>query len=115
MEESILSTIRTALGLKNVKMFDSDLVILINSNLGLLKQLGVTKTLFRITGEDESWSDFLKEKNLFEMVKEFIFLKVKIVFDPPSSSFVLQSLKEESEELKWRILSEVEEGEYSGK
>lgn len=112
MNDSILITIRNCLGLKNVNVFDEDLILFINSALATMKQIGVTKSLFRITGEDETWSDFLQEKSLFEMVKEFVFIKVRMMFDPPNSSYVMQSLKEESEELKWRINAEVEEGEF---
>ena len=105
MNDSILVSIRQFLGLgQNDDAFDTDLIILINSNFSVLRQLNVgPKTTFKITGVSELWSSFIEDKDYLELVKEFIGLKVKMIFDPPSNSFVMKAYEERVAELEWRL------------
>lgn len=107
MSESILSTIKEMLGpVSAYDAFDSELVVFINSVLFSLCQLGVGPTTpFTITQSGgETWSDFLGEDaKKLEAVKTYIYIKTRIVFDPPTSSFVLNALKEEADMYEWRL------------
>lgn len=108
-QTSILSTIKTMLvGEVNAgefDPFDAELVTHINGALSVLWQLGVGGTNgFQITGSNETWEDLGIASNFrLNMVKNYIYLKIKIVFDPPGSSYALTALKEEANMLEWRI------------
>lgn len=104
MEDSILNSIKKALGPDDSDtVFDSDLIMFINSVFSILFQLGVgpKDAPYRITGVQNVWSEFLDEDQL-DMVRTYVFMKVKLVFDPPASSFVLASYKEQIQEFEWR-------------
>ena len=111
LDDSILVTIREALGMEgDTEEFDTDLIIHINSCLNFLTQVGIGPVDgFAINGDSEQWSDFIQEDR-FNMVKSYILMKLKVVFDPPSNSFVLNALKEEIAETEWRLKEEAEEG-----
>ena len=113
MWESILQTIRRMIGPSILdNEFDLDLVVHINSVLFDLNELGVgPKEGFVITGETETWADFLGEdaKNL-EAVKTFIFLKVKMIFDPPTVGGVINAYEKLIKEYEWRINVMVDPG-----
>lgn len=110
MDNSILNTIKKMLGLDaNYTAFDTDIIVLINSALMILHQYGATpKEGFVITGPNEMWKDLLPSDKLVESVKTYIFLKVKPIFDPPSSSYVLTAYKEQAAELEYRIKEQLE-------
>ena len=105
MDESILLSIRKFIGLgPGDDSFDVDLIILINSEFGVLNQLKVGPTdPFKIDGTSEKWSDFIDDKKYLEPVKELIGLKVRMMFDPPANQFVMQAFKERADELEWRL------------
>ena len=107
VEDSILLSIKKSLGLDpEFKDFDVDITMAINTSLSSLQQFGVFgETPFSISGEEQLWSQFIPEGNL-EMIKSYIFIKTKLLFDPPQSSFVLASYKEQLKELEWRIYIE---------
>ncbi len=103
---SILSDIRKSVGGDvNGTDFDLDLVININSSISILTQLGVgPKGGFRITQDgDEDWASLTGESKLLEMIKTYVYLKAKIVFDPPQNASTLNAFKEEIKEYEWRI------------
>lgn len=111
---SILSDIRKLVGGDvNATDFDIDLVININSSLSILTQLGVgPKGGFKITSSGtETWENFIGDSNLLELVKTFVYLKARIVFDPPQSATTMNAFKEEIKELEWRIPIAVEDKE----
>lgn len=110
IENSILNTIKKMLGLDaSYKAFDTDIIVLINSELMTLHQYGVgPKTGFLITGETEIWADFLPEDKLIESVKSYIYIKVRIIFDPPPSSYVLSAYQSQADEWLWRIKEQME-------
>ena len=105
MEESIFLTIKKLLGLApDYDAFDLDILVHINSAFSILASAGATPPGgWGITGPDEKWSDFLVDKNQTSMVKTYITLFVKSVFDPSNLSFVITSNKEVMNEILWRL------------
>lgn len=107
--DSILLSIKTMLNdSEENTCFDSEIMMHINSALMVLSQLGVglSKSFF-IEGRTETWADLLIDRTDLEGIKTYIFLKVKLVFDPPASSFVMESMKDQIKELEVRILYQV--------
>lgn len=102
--ESILTSIKKLLGVdENYDIFDPDIIFHINSTLMILAQMGVGQKGFMIEGEDSEWSDFLNDSTDIESVKTYAYLKVKLIFDPPQSSAVIESMKQLINELEWRL------------
>lgn len=112
MEDSILRSIKGLLGPDDdYDVFDQDIIILINAAFSTLTQLGLGPVGgFRITGYDETWQDFLGDASDLESVKTYIYMKVKIAFDPPTSSFVLSAYQEACKEYEWRLNVAVDPG-----
>lgn len=110
MNESILDTIKIMLGLeKDYNAFDTEIIAYINSALFTLFQLGVgPEEGFSITGSDEVWSNFIEENSNLIAVQTFIKLKVQLIFDPPSNSFVVDAINKQLDELTWRLCLEAE-------
>lgn len=110
MEDSILITIKKKLGLgKDYIAFDTDVITNINTSLMRLGQLGIGPAVgFRITGPDETWSNFIGDRIDLEGIKDFIYMKARIVFDPPSSAAALQALKDEIKELEFCLNVQVD-------
>lgn len=109
--ESILISIRKLVGShEDCAAFDPDLIVYTNTALNVLTQLGVgPKNGFFITGTDEKWSNFLPSSDhRYELVKAYVAQKVKILFDPPTSSSVLDSMNRALSELEWRVMATVE-------
>lgn len=108
MEESILETIRKLIGPSaSYEVFDTDLIININMAFSRLCQLGVgPENPFRIIDGTEVWSDFMDQDEMMAEVKTYVYLKVKMIFDPPSNGSVMSLYKEEIEKLEW-LLKEV--------
>ncbi len=92
--ESILKTIRKMIGpAEDYQYFDTDLIININSAFSRLCQLGVGPSdPFKITGEDEIWSDFMPD-GYQEEVKTYVYLKMRLIFDPPTNGSVVNTYK----------------------
>ena len=108
--DSILLTMRKMLGpSEDYTYFDPDLIIHINSCLSVLHQLGLNA--FKVTGETETWQDYLGDRIDLEQVKLYMFFKIKTMFDPPQSSFVLESYKKEADRLEWYINAVVDPSE----
>jgi hypothetical protein len=108
--DSILNTVKKALDVELDYMgFDDQLVTAINTALFDLNQLGIGPTEgFSITGSDEIWTDLIGEAKNIESVKSYVGLKVKLLFDPPSSSFVLDSIDKTITQLGWRLMVQVD-------
>lgn len=113
MNDSILTTIKKLLGIaEDDTSFDTDVIININMALNVLLQLGVgPKNGFSITGNTETWSDYINDMSKLEMVKTYIYLKVKLIFDPPQSSRVIESIENQIKELEWRANVQVDPGD----
>lgn len=103
--ESILTSIKKLLGpAEEYDHFDTDIIIHINSALSYLTQLGVGPTKgFSIQDANDTWDEFIGEDSRLNQVKTYIYLRVKLVFDPPSNSAVIKSMEEEIEKLEWLI------------
>lgn len=109
MPTSILTSIKKLLGITaEYTDFDADIIMHINSVFSILKQLGVgPKEGFSITGDSETWADFLPSQNI-DMVKSYIYLKVRLMFDPPINSSLIESINRQIAELEWRLNVEIE-------
>jgi hypothetical protein len=109
--ESILNSIKKLLGpTEDYTHFDPDIVLHINSAFANLHQLGVgPEEGFTITDSEAKWSDYLEDKKTLEFVKAYIYLKVRLVFDPPTIGSVMESVKEAIKEYEWRITVAVDE------
>lgn len=103
--ESILNSIKKLLGIaEDYDYFNSDIIMHINSVFATLTQLGVgPEDGFSIDDESEKWEDFLPEERMLHSVKSYMFMKVKLMFDPPLSSAVIECTKEQIKELEWRL------------
>ena len=103
--ESIINSIKKLLGIaEDYDHFDSDIIMHINSVFATLTQLGVgPEDGFSIDDESAKWEDFLPEEKMLHSVKSYMFMKVKLMFDPPLSSAVIECTKEQIKELEWRL------------
>lgn len=110
MSDSILNSIKKLLGIgEDYKHFDADIIMHINMAFMVLYQLGVgTPYPFSIEDEQPRWSDFLGDSLDLNGVKTYIYLKVKLVFDPPQSSAVMEAIKQNIAELEWRLNATVD-------
>lgn len=107
LQDSIFLSVKQMAGLPiEDDSFNLDVLVHTNSVLNILGQLGVGPENFVITGESETWRDFLGETMRFEMVKTFVYLKTRLVFDPPTNSVLMQALKEQAAEYEWRICNQ---------
>ena len=104
MTNSILLTTKKALGLADdYTAFDQDIIMHINSVFSTLVMLGVgPETGFVIEDNTKTWNEFTSDVRL-NSVKSYMYLKVRLLFDPPSTSFVLNALQEQLKELEWRM------------
>lgn len=107
---TILSDIRKMLGPEeDYDHFDRDIIIHINTALNTLRQLGVGPANgFELVTGDETWDDFWQGTQVVPMTKSYIYARVKLLFDPPTSSFVTEALKEQIKEFEWRANVDVE-------
>lgn len=103
--DSILTSIKKLLGItEDYEHFDQDVIIHINSAFSVLTQLGVgPEAGFLIEDSSAIWSDFVSNASKLEFIKTYIYLKVKLVFDPPTSSAVIDAINRQISELEWRI------------
>lgn len=103
--ESILTSIKKLLGIaEEYDHFDPDIIMHINSVFMVLTQIGVGPSEgFRIEDEGAVWSDFITDATKLQAVKSYVHLRVKLLFDPPLSSAVIESINRTISELEWRI------------
>ena len=111
VEDSILTSVKKVLGnTAEDTSFEQDLIMHINSVFMILMQLGVgPKEGFSIEDDTATWSDFFgdADENL-QLVKSYMCLRVRLLFDPPSSSYVLDSFDKQAKEFEWRLNVEVD-------
>lgn len=103
--DSILTSVKKIIGISEEdESFDTDLIMHINSVLMILNQLGVgPEDGFSITDKSAVWTDVIGDNKFIEATKTFVGLKVRLIFDPPTSSAVLDSINKTISELEWRI------------
>lgn len=111
--DSILISTKKLLGITDeYTHFDTDLIIHINSALSVLTQLGVGPSEgYMIVDKNDKWEDFIADHKKIEMVKSYVYLKVKLIFDPPQSSSVAEAYKNQISEFEWRLNVAVDPGE----
>ena len=104
-ENSILNSVKIDCGITaEYTYFDQTLIRYINLVFLTLWQLGVgPDSPYSINDEYDLWSSFSENANIIGMVKPYISMKVRLMFDPPTSSFVLDALKKQTEEYEWRL------------
>lgn len=102
--ESILTSIKKMLGLdEDYTHFDTDIIIHINTIFMTLQQLGVgPPNGFTIRDKEDKWTDFI-DTNQMEAVKTFVYLRVRLLFDPPTNSFLVDAMERQIREIEWRL------------
>jgi len=104
--ESILTSIKKLLGIEeDYEQFDVDIIMHINTIFTVLTQLGVGPSAgFSIKDKTATWEDFLgsASTNIIS-AKTYMALRVRLLFDPPTSSVVIEAIKETIKELEWRL------------
>ena len=103
--DSVLTSIKKLLGIaEEYEHFDADLIMHINSVFSILTQLGVGPSKgFMIEDKNATWNDFISDESKYMLVKSYMHLKVKLLFDPPLSSAVLECYKTQISEYEWRL------------
>lgn len=113
MESSILASTKKVLGIGDNTSFDEDILMHINSTFFTLNQLGVGPVDgYRIEDASADWDAFLPEGKLQDACKTYMFLKVRMLFDPPATSYLLDSMEKQLEQQEWRINVEREATEW---
>lgn len=111
--DSILTNIKKLIGLEeDYEVFDMDLIIHINSVFVILNQLGVGPAEpFSILDKSATWSDFWGDKQPVGAVTTYMYLKVKMLFDPPTSGITNTAMENSIKELEWRLNVQTDKGE----
>ncbi len=111
MSDSILDGTKKILGIgPEHEMFDYDIMTHINSVFATLHQLGIGPSGgFMIEDNSSKWDDYLEGKKNLNAVKTYVYLRVRLLFDPPANSFLVTSLNEQRQELEWRLTEQREE------
>lgn len=111
--ESILTSIKKLLGIpEDYTAFDDQIIIHINSVFMILNQLGVGPSEgFKIVDKEDTWDDYISDETKWEIVKSYVYLKVKLLFDPPSNSSVMESINRQINEFEWRLNVKAESSE----
>lgn len=105
MENSILLSIKDAASVSpEENTFDQELILHINSVFMILRQLGVgPETPFFIEDGTATWQDFVDDDSILPMIRSYVTLKVREMFDPPTSSTLAEAIKNTISEYEWRL------------
>ena len=104
MEDNILQTIKHLLGIpEEYDVFDNDILVHINSVIDVLYQLGYGDGTFYLVDGSETWAQYLENAKDFNLIKTLIYLRVKLLFDPPTSSAAMQSFQNLINEFEFRV------------
>ena len=105
MDESILVSIKKLLGIsEDYDYFDQDIIMHINAAFMVLTQLGIGPSEgFLITDDTDTWSDFIDDLTNLGSIQSYVYMKVKLMFDPPQNSFTVDSMQKLVNELEWRL------------
>ena len=103
--DSILYSVKKVLGIpEDYSYFDLDIIMHINSTFMILSQLGVGPDEgFSITDDSTLWTDYLGQSSNLNLVKSYVYLKVRMLFDPPNSGALMDALKQQINEFEWRL------------
>lgn len=109
MTESILVSIKKLLGIaEEYDAFDADIIMHINSVFTILRQIGVGPS-FTVEDDTTTWEEYLSESSAMEQfasIKSFIYLKVRMLFDPPTNGTLVGAINEQLKELEYRLYAE---------
>ena len=105
-DQSILDSVKKVIGMDpSYTAFDIDIIMHINTQFSKLYNLGVgpKNAAFEIEDQNAKWSDFLQGKTNINMAKTYVCMAVRLIFDPPPTSFGIEAVKTEIQELGWRL------------
>lgn len=107
-DTSILLSIKKLLGIPQEQTnFDVDIIIHINTIIANLAQMGIGPSDgYSLTGEDETWEDYIGDNKLISQIRTYIYIKVRLVFDPPTNTALTQSFNEQAKELEVRMYTQ---------
>ena len=105
MENSILISTKKVLGIDaSYTVFDLDIITHINAAFSILSQLGVGPAEgFMIEDDTTTWDEFMSTGNSLNLVRTYILLKVRMLFDPPTTSFLISAMNDQIKEYEWRL------------
>jgi len=105
--ESILTSIKKLLGItEEYTSFDDDIIMHINSVFSILNQLGINDSKeFKIEDKTTTWDEYVEDEENIQLVKSYMYLKIKIIFDPPTSGTVMDCYKQQIAEYEWRLMT----------
>lgn len=105
MDDSILTSVKKALGPEeDYEHFDPEIIMHVNSVLATLTELGVGPANgFMIQDKTATWNDFISDDKLLNLVPTYVYLKVKLIFDPPTAGAVLEAMERQVSQYEWRI------------
>jgi hypothetical protein len=114
MEQSILTSTKKILGIAgDYTAFDLDIITHINTAFSTLTQLGVGPAEgFMIEDAEDEWEDFIENDNRYNSIKSYVFLKVRQLFDPPTTSYLIAAMDKQIQELEWRLNTSREATEW---
>lgn len=114
MESSILTSTKKILGISaDYTTFDLDIITHINAAFSTLSHLGIGPAEgFMIEDVDAEWGDFIDDISQLSSVKSYVFLKVRQLFDPPTTSYLITAVEKQIQEFEWRLNSRREETEW---
>lgn len=105
MINSILDSTKKVLGIEtDYTAFDDDVIMHVNSAFSTLQQLGIGPPEgFEITNQESVWADFIGAEKVLNPVKTYVYLRVRLLFDPPATSFAIDAMQKQIEQLEWRL------------
>jgi hypothetical protein len=111
VEQSILTSTKKILGIaEDYTVFDLDIITHINTAFSTLTQLGIGPVEgFMIEDDSEVWTDFIEDDLQFNAVKSYVWLRVRYLFDPPSTSYLITATEKQIQEFEWRLNAHREE------
>lgn len=111
IDEYILPSIKKVLGISpDIAAFDTDITMHINTVLANLVQMGIgPSTGYAVTSSENKWSDFItyEQPLLLQNVKSYVYIKVKMLFDPPSATSVIDAMNNQAKEIEYRMYTQV--------
>ena len=107
--DSILNSIKKMLGIEaEYRHFDEDIIMHINTTFMTISQLGIGNTTPFINSDVETWQSVFQDISQIPAIKTYVYLKVRMLFDPPTSAFVMEAMTNQAKELEWRLNAQVD-------
>ena len=104
VEMGVLALVKKQLGIEESDTaFDADIIAAINTTLGILYQVGAVDSMTTLDDYITTYEMLFSDETIRELAKSYIYLKVRLLFDPPASSTIQKSFEETAKELEWRI------------